>query len=196
MHVEVTVRAIDAAQRRRLQFSLRTLLVVVTVAALACAWLGANVRKTRQQQRFITQLTRRGFEVESHCAAPGWLQAVIGKETAFLVVDRVLIPVEKSAAVDEIKVGDRLVKTQSFKSRLLQERRAIDAQLVPKTYAVWFPAKDVWRLQHGSLDPWLTAAGEVGFDAYQTVHLGIGLARRRMLPADEPLDIELVAQGE
>ena len=48
----------DNPRRRRFRFSLRTLLVFVTVASAGCGWLGYKVRQARRQREAVEVIQR------------------------------------------------------------------------------------------------------------------------------------------
>ena len=51
-------------RRRRLQFSLRTLLIGVTLCALPMAWLGPRIRQAYHEQEAVAWITDKGGRVE------------------------------------------------------------------------------------------------------------------------------------
>jgi hypothetical protein len=81
-------------KRRRYQFSLRTLLGVVTVLAAVSAWLGAIWHGKLEQRRVVEELCSAGadvsydYEVDSFGKAlpnpippgPAWIRNVLGND--------------------------------------------------------------------------------------------------------------------
>src|SRR5579863_4668922 len=51
------------ARRRWFQFSLRTLLIGVTLAGCGFGWLGVKVREARRQAAIVASITKRGAAV-------------------------------------------------------------------------------------------------------------------------------------
>jgi hypothetical protein len=68
--------------RRRFQFSIRSLLVLVFVVALPCSWLGVKI----EQQREVTAMREAGWLVNFEPEGPPWLRKVLGVELAGNVV--------------------------------------------------------------------------------------------------------------
>ena len=88
------VRVANKPRRRWFQFSLRTLLIGVTVAACGLGWLGVRVKDARKQAAAVTAVEKLGgfvcydFQADSMgdgVSAPGtpgpaWLRAILGDD--------------------------------------------------------------------------------------------------------------------
>lgn len=72
-------------KRRSLQFSLRTLLLLVTLSALPLAWVATHLRRCREAQHVARVLTSRGHHVIPDTRGPEWGRALLG-DPAFRVV--------------------------------------------------------------------------------------------------------------
>ena len=79
-------------KRRWMQFSLRTLLIVVTVFCIGFGWLGLKLKEGREQRNAIVAIRelggRIGYEHEvdrSNPPGPEWLRQLIGDEYFFSV---------------------------------------------------------------------------------------------------------------
>ena len=59
--------------RRRFQFSLRTLLIVVTLCALPMAWLGPKFRQAYHEQEAIAWVTEQGGSVHYEGLVDRWI---------------------------------------------------------------------------------------------------------------------------
>lgn len=76
--------------RRRFQFSLRSLLVLVVIVAIPCSWLAVEMKKSREQREVVQAVvTARGFvfydferfiSPPSIPRCPAWLQQPLGEE--------------------------------------------------------------------------------------------------------------------
>ena len=102
MDTDATTNAAQPKPRRRwYQFTLRTLLVVVTLAGCGFAWLGIKVRNARQQQAEVAAVARAGgsviydyqFVVPGNAIAgvtppgPVWLHRLLGDDCFQTVVE-------------------------------------------------------------------------------------------------------------
>jgi hypothetical protein len=70
-------------KRRWFQYSLRTLLVFVTVCAIPCSWLAVKLRQAERQREAATAIERLGGKVTWDSKAsgqPGWLRCVLGDD--------------------------------------------------------------------------------------------------------------------
>jgi hypothetical protein len=79
-------------KRRWFQFSLRTLLIGVTIAALACGWLVSEVERKRQEREAAEEIVKLGGFVAYDCRwtlyglkfsarphGPPWLRELLGE---------------------------------------------------------------------------------------------------------------------
>jgi hypothetical protein len=76
-------------KRRWFQFSLRTLLIVVLIAAIPCAWLRSKIEQKRQERQTVEAILKSGGDVKYDyqianppATAPGlgWLRGTLGEE--------------------------------------------------------------------------------------------------------------------
>jgi hypothetical protein len=79
-------------KRRRFQYSLRTLLVFVTLCALACSWLAVKMRRAERQRAAATavleKLERGGVHWDERASQwPRWLRRVLGDDFFNSVVE-------------------------------------------------------------------------------------------------------------
>jgi hypothetical protein len=67
--------------RRWLQFSLRTLLVFVTLFAIVCSWLSVKLREAKREEEAATAITASALAVEwdKNATGPAWLRGVLGE---------------------------------------------------------------------------------------------------------------------
>lgn len=65
-------------KRRRLQFSIRTLFVVVILCCLPLMWVGTHLERSRREKTAARLLERGGAGVEFRAGGPGYLRAVVG----------------------------------------------------------------------------------------------------------------------
>ena len=75
-------------RRRWLQFSLRTLLVLMLVASLPMSWLAVELRRGRQQRAAVLAVQKMGGDVRYERDASGrlrtsvpWLMGLLGEES-------------------------------------------------------------------------------------------------------------------
>lgn len=89
-------------RRRCLQFSLRTLLIVVTLLAVACGWLGSKIEAKRRERATVSLIKRVGGSVcydfqrtgvarswqvlRAEPFGPAWLRSLLG-ENFFSEID-------------------------------------------------------------------------------------------------------------
>ena len=67
---------------RWFQFSLRTLLVVVTLCAIPCSWLAVKLRQARRERAAATAIEKLGGQVEwSKPSGPAWLRSFVGDDS-------------------------------------------------------------------------------------------------------------------
>ena len=89
------------AYRRRFQYSLRTLLLVVTLFAIACSWLAVKIRQAQRQQEAVAEIQKLGGSIVYDWPAgwkparnvlpppgPAWLRSLLGVDL-FLTVHAV-----------------------------------------------------------------------------------------------------------
>ena len=79
--------------RRWFQFSLRTLLVFVTLSAIPCSWLAVKLREVKREEAAAAAIEKVGGRVDwdENAAGPAWLRGVLG-EHFFAHVIRVASP--------------------------------------------------------------------------------------------------------
>jgi Leucine-rich repeat (LRR) protein len=66
---------------RWFQFRLRTLLVLVTLCAIPCSWLGVKMRQARRQRDAVAAIKKLGgVVVWSKPAGPRWLREILGDD--------------------------------------------------------------------------------------------------------------------
>jgi hypothetical protein len=67
--------------RRWFQFSLRTLLLFVTLSAIPCSWLAVKLREVKREEAAAAALEKAGVTVKWDESAPGpaWLRSVLGE---------------------------------------------------------------------------------------------------------------------
>jgi Leucine Rich repeat len=81
----------DPPKRRRrwFQFSLRTLMIVVLIAAIPCAWLRSKIEQKRQERQTVEAILKSGGDVkyDYQTASPpatapglGWLRSMLGED--------------------------------------------------------------------------------------------------------------------
>jgi hypothetical protein len=80
------------SKRRRFQYSLRTLLIFVTLCAIPCSWFGVKLQQARKQRHAVEELKKFGCRVaydleiveigqeflQKKSKAPQWLQNLLG----------------------------------------------------------------------------------------------------------------------
>ena len=73
--------AVPKPKLRWFQFSLQTLLVVVTLCAIPCSWLAVKMRQARRQRDAADAIeTLGGLVVWSEPSGPVWLRSVLGDD--------------------------------------------------------------------------------------------------------------------
>ncbi|MGA2031281.1 MAG: hypothetical protein ABSG68_03405 [Thermoguttaceae bacterium] len=73
---------------RWFQFSLRTLLVFVTLCAFACSWLAVKLQQAKRQREAAAAVEKLGGQVEwSEPSGPLWLRRLLGDDLFRSVVD-------------------------------------------------------------------------------------------------------------
>lgn len=73
----------EKRRRRWYQYSLRAMLVFVLLFSIAMSWLGAELRRARNQLRAAKAITKAGGSigyVDANTKVPEWLQQLVGKE--------------------------------------------------------------------------------------------------------------------
>jgi len=84
----------EPPKRRRYQFRLRTLLIVVTLVAVPCAYVGWQAKVVRERRALLDSLKAAGggaipvFHYEYIPPPPPWIRRVFGDET----VEELLVP--------------------------------------------------------------------------------------------------------
>ncbi len=74
---------------RWFQYSLRTLLVFVTLCAIACSWLGVKLRQAKREREAAAAIEKLGGTVDwSAPSGPVWLRSLLGNDF-FVTVFRV-----------------------------------------------------------------------------------------------------------
>ena len=67
--------------RRRFQYSLRTLLLIVTLFALPCGWLGVKMQQARRQRQAAAAIEMSGGVVYwTEPSGPIWLRTLLGDD--------------------------------------------------------------------------------------------------------------------
>jgi hypothetical protein len=110
-------------KRRWFQFSLRTLLIVVTLLALPLCWLGLKVDEARQQQTAVVAIRKLGgfvaydyqFDSQGHdlpgatLPGPAWLHSLLGDDFFRNVYGVILLdPSVKDADLEQLKALTQL----------------------------------------------------------------------------------------
>jgi hypothetical protein len=73
------------------QFSLRTLLLFVTLLAIPCSWLALRAQEAKREREAATAIEKLGGIVEwSEPSGPGWLRTVLG-DSLFVHVEALLL---------------------------------------------------------------------------------------------------------
>ncbi len=73
---DVTITAPTTPKpRRRLQFSLRTMLVLVVICSLPCGWLGMKLKQAKEQREAVNAIERLGGIVLYRPASGGMMRA-------------------------------------------------------------------------------------------------------------------------
>jgi len=196
-------------KRRRFRFSLRTLIVFVTVASAGFGWLGIKVREANRQKEAVEAMQKLGgfvkydyefFDVSS--AGATWLRKRVGDD---FFADVGLLSLEKSRVTDAGLVDIRglpnleilsLNNTQVSSAGLMQLRGLTRLEALFLTYTPIADAglehlEGLVRLKTLSLaDTQVTDAGLVhlkGLTQLETLHLSntpvtdAGLVRLRQL---------------
>ncbi len=78
--------------RRWLQFSLRALLVFVTLCALACSWLAVKLRETQREEAAAAAIEKVGGTAawDAKLSGPAWLRSLLGEHVFGNVTNVVL----------------------------------------------------------------------------------------------------------
>jgi hypothetical protein len=86
MEVEPTKAEPPKRKRRWLQFSLRTLFILVLIVATPCAWLGHKIAQKRREREFVEEIRNWGGIVtydyqiaRSKPSGPAWLRSLLGE---------------------------------------------------------------------------------------------------------------------
>ena len=79
-------------KRRWFQYSLRTLLVVVTLCAIFCSWLAVKLQQAKREREAAAAITELGGEVRwwSRPSRPEWLRKLLGGDL-FMRVEEVQV---------------------------------------------------------------------------------------------------------
>ena len=109
--------------RRWFQFSLRALLVFVTLCALACSWLAVKLREVKREEAAAAAIEKAGGFVgwDESSAGPAWLRGVLGEhffahveDVAFSrveVTDSTLEPLDAMNHLQELALSTRMLPT-------------------------------------------------------------------------------------
>ena len=94
---------------RWFQFSLRTLLIAVTLAAIACSWLGVKLQQKRREREAATEIENSGgMVIWSQPAGLDWLRKMLGDDL-FVHVECVYMGTERTdAALENVKALNQL----------------------------------------------------------------------------------------
>jgi Leucine-rich repeat (LRR) protein len=104
-------------KRRWHQFSLRTLLVLVTLFAIPCSWLAVTIQQAKREEAAAAVILKSGATVEwdGNPSGPTWLRKVLGerflghvKVVNFLfaeVTDRTLEPLHDLSQLKELDLS-------------------------------------------------------------------------------------------
>jgi hypothetical protein len=92
MEAELTKAEPPKRKRRWFQFSLRTLMIGVTIAALACGWLVSKIERKRQEREaaeaivklggfafYDCEWTTQGLNFSNRPRGPAWLRKLLGE---------------------------------------------------------------------------------------------------------------------
>jgi hypothetical protein len=88
---------VPAVKRWRLQFSLRTLLAVVTLCGLLLGWAGMWMQGVLRQGKVAAAISERGGQVSTKSAGPEWLASLFGEDDWVVVT---------SVSYDGLELGD------------------------------------------------------------------------------------------
>jgi hypothetical protein len=83
----------DPPKRRRFQFRLRTLLILVALLAVPCAYVGWQAKIVQERRQFLDEIRSEGGfasdQLHGPSPTPSWIRRVLGDEYAvWLVVNR------------------------------------------------------------------------------------------------------------
>jgi hypothetical protein len=106
------------SKRRWFQYSLRTLLIFVTLCAVACSWFGIKLQQARKQRHAVEELKKFGYHVvydrelvedgrlflQKKSKAPQWLQNLLGVD--FFRDVTMVVQDEPQLADARIKITD------------------------------------------------------------------------------------------
>ncbi len=75
--------------RRRFQFSIRSLLVLVVVVALPCSWMAVEMQRAKKQAEACTEISDSSYDYddEGEPLGPGWLRDLLGDDFFNKVVE-------------------------------------------------------------------------------------------------------------
>ena len=94
------------------QFSLWTLLVVVTLFAIACSWLAVKIRQARREGQVVAEIEELGGEVtRKDSGAPRWLRTLLGDDFFVTVIQIRLLFSHEESIDTQLELLNRLDQT-------------------------------------------------------------------------------------
>lgn len=126
-----------ARWRRWFQYRLRTLLIVIVMAALVSAAWAKYVEPYRRERQLERMVTALGGSVSTEAAGPEWLQLIVGPGSTSVVTTISLSPSTASVGWNgwtdlrpDAELLDRIACTQRLRSLELAHRQLEDDDLV------------------------------------------------------------------
>jgi len=104
---------VGLVSRRRFQFSIRSLLLLVAVVAVSCSWLAVEIRQVERQKEAVDAIVEARGDVWCNCEpSPVWLRELLGDEFFWPVADVRLDWVTEDAELERVALFTRLEELQ------------------------------------------------------------------------------------
>ena len=114
----MSVPELPKPKLRWYQYSLRTLLVFVTLCAIPCSWLGVKLREAKQQREVVAAIEKLGGQVAwLESSRPAWLRSLLGDDPSVFGVylDNTQIT---DAGLEQLKALNQLQHMHFFRAEV------------------------------------------------------------------------------